>query len=55
MLSGKEETLTQVAYENDYYDQSHFIRDFKEFTGTNPKDYFGNDQMILSSLIYSKD
>ena len=32
-------TLTDVAYQNDYFDQSHFIREFKAFTGMNPKQY----------------
>lgn len=55
MLNKQGENLTQVAYENEYYDQAHFIKDFKEFTGVNPKQYLGDDQMMLSSLIYSKD
>ncbi len=50
-----EKKLTQVAYESEYYDQAHFIKDFKEFTGTNPKEYLNDNQMTLSSLIYSKD
>ena len=28
--------LSDIAYENDYADQSHFIRAFKEFTGFSP-------------------
>ncbi len=55
MLNGQVETLTQVAYESEYYDQAHFTRDFKEFTGVNPKQYLDDEQMMLSSLIYSKD
>ncbi|MEQ9230127.1 MAG: helix-turn-helix domain-containing protein [Cyclobacteriaceae bacterium] len=55
ILTNKGEKLTQVAYENEYYDQAHFIKDFKELTGTNPKEYLSDDQMLLSSLIYSKD
>ncbi|MEQ9425924.1 MAG: helix-turn-helix domain-containing protein [Cyclobacteriaceae bacterium] len=55
MLHNKEEKLTQVAYESEYYDQAHFTRDFKDFTGVNPKEYLDDEQMILSSLIYSKD
>ena len=55
MISNQGDTLTQVAYESDYYDQAHFIKDFKAFTGTNPKDYLEDSQMILSSLIYSKE
>lgn len=33
-------SLTDLAYENGYYDQAHFIRDFKEFTGTSPRSFF---------------
>ena len=28
--------LTCICYENDYYDQSHFIKDFRFFTGETP-------------------
>ena len=31
--------LSDVAYENNYADQSHFIRSFKEFAGVSPFDY----------------
>ncbi|WP_346316225.1 helix-turn-helix domain-containing protein [Chitinophaga sp. YIM B06452] len=31
--------LTDVAYANGYFDQSHYIRSFKEFTATTPNDY----------------
>lgn len=55
MLDNNGENLTQIAYESGYYDQAHFIKDFKEFTGTNPSEYLSDDQMILSSLIYSQD
>lgn len=55
ILNKQDKTLTQVAYESEYYDQAHFIKDFKEFTGVNPKEYINDDQMMLSSLIYSKD
>lgn len=33
-------SLAAVAYETGYYDQSHFIRDFREFSGHLPKEYF---------------
>ena len=37
VLVGKgEDSLTSIAYECGYYDQSHFIRDFKSFTGFTP-------------------
>jgi AraC-like DNA-binding protein len=34
------DTLATLAYESGYYDQSHFIRDFRAFSGLNPKHYF---------------
>ncbi len=41
MLGEKNYTsLTSLAYENGYYDQAHFIKDFKEFTGISPKSFF---------------
>lgn len=42
--------LTDVAYENEYYDQSHFIKDFKNFTGLTPKEFYGDD--LKMSLIF---
>lgn len=36
-------TLTELALEAGYYDQSHFIRDFKTFSGISPGYYFRLD------------
>jgi len=36
----KDTSLTDIAYSAGYYDQSHFIQDFKAFSGHNPKAYF---------------
>jgi AraC-like DNA-binding protein len=33
-------TLSQIAVDNGYYDQSHFIHDFKSLTGLTPKAFF---------------
>lgn len=45
LKSGHFEKLTDVAYTNGYFDQSHYIRSFKEFTNTTPNEYlqFGLD------------
>lgn len=32
--------LTDTAYSNGYYDQAHFIHEFKSFTGFSPKDFW---------------
>lgn len=52
MLNGNDDNLTNIAYKSDYFDQAHFIKDFKEFTGTTPKDFLGNESMMLSTLFY---
>jgi AraC-like DNA-binding protein len=39
LKTGQFDNLTDVAFENDFADQSHFIRSFKEFTQLTPKDY----------------
>jgi len=31
--------FTEIAYQSNFYDQSHLIREFKRFTGLTPKDY----------------
>lgn len=33
-------SLTDIGYECGYYDQSHFIREFREFSGYHPRQYF---------------
>ncbi len=35
----KDASLTSIAYDCGYFDQSHFIREFKSFTGTTPSSY----------------
>lgn len=55
VLSRQSESLTKIAYESDYYDQAHFIKDFREFTGTIPKEFLEDEKMALSSLFYKED
>lgn len=52
ILLNNNESLTNIAYESEYFDQAHFIKDFKEFIGTTPKEFLGNETMALSSLFY---
>lgn len=52
LLNQEDESLTNIAYNNEYYDQAHFTKDFKEFTGVSPKEFLGNDNMALSSAFY---
>lgn len=32
-------SLTAISYENNYFDQAHFIKDFKHFTGDTPDNF----------------
>jgi AraC-like DNA-binding protein len=41
-LSREHTTLTTLAQDAGYYDQSHFIRDFRTFTGEAPGHFFVN-------------
>lgn len=54
LLNKKFTSLTALAYENEYYDQAHFIKDFKELTGFTPKEFYGNN-LKMSSLFYGTD
>jgi AraC-like DNA-binding protein len=38
MQARRFERLTDIAHDLGYTDQSHFIKDIKEFTGSTPKD-----------------
>lgn len=35
----KAKTLTEICYENNFFDQAHFIKDFKQFTGDTPVNF----------------
>ena len=32
-------TLTEICFENNFFDQAHFIKDFKQFTGDTPEKF----------------
>ncbi|OJJ22331.1 AraC family transcriptional regulator [marine bacterium AO1-C] len=52
LLNKKIISLTDLAYENQYYDQAHFIKEFKAFTGLTPKEFYGDD--LRMSLIFDR-
>lgn len=44
-------SLTQLAYQFNYSDQSHFINDFKRYTGLNPSLYFNKNLPLTHVLV----
>jgi AraC-like DNA-binding protein len=40
-----EKSLTELAYDFGYFDQSHFIKDFKLFTGRTPSSFFKSPRL----------
>lgn len=39
--------LSDIAYGNDYFDQMHFIKDFKRFSGNTPKNFIRQNNSML--------
>lgn len=54
-MLNEDKKLTDIGYESDYFDQAHFIKDFKNFTGISPKQFYTNKDFALSSLLYAKN
>lgn len=50
LLNNEFTSLTALAYENEYYDQAHFIKDFKDLTGYTPKEFYG-DHLKMSRFL----
>ncbi len=47
------QSLSEIAYDYGYFDQSHFIKDFKMFTGKTPLDYFKNTFGPIKQIYYT--
>lgn len=39
--------LSDLAYDNGYFDQMHFIKEFKRFTGNTPRNFINQNNSIL--------
>ncbi|MEO1448300.1 MAG: AraC family transcriptional regulator [Bacteroidota bacterium] len=54
-LNASEASLTQLALESGYFDQAHFIRDFRQFTGCTPGQYQGIPHDLLDQFTAGLD
>jgi AraC-like DNA-binding protein len=50
LVTKKDISLTAVAYTCGYFDQSHFIREFKSFTGLTPSGYSVNNSPVTFAI-----
>jgi AraC-like DNA-binding protein len=51
LIAKGNQALTSIAYECGYFDQSHFIRDFRSFTGITPSEYFESPLTINAAFL----
>jgi AraC-like DNA-binding protein len=47
LLHSKYVRFSDLAYDNEYFDQMHFIREFRRFAGDTPKNFVKNNNSIL--------
>ena len=48
------ESLTSLSYEKGFFDQSHFINEFKYFMGETPREYLKKKQEMAEKYFYKK-
>ena len=51
LIQKKKLSWSEVAHLSGYYDQSHFISNFQEFTGEDPSSYFFEDENIANFFL----
>jgi AraC-like DNA-binding protein len=51
LIENKTLTWTDLAYEAGYYDLSHFVREFRSFTGEDPSDYIFEEDTLANFFL----
>lgn len=54
LIQENNQSWTGLAYEASFFDQSHFIRNFKDFTGENPSDYSFDEKNMANFFLHKK-
>lgn len=52
LIKNRPNDLTSIAYDYGYYDQAHFINDFKIFSGSTPSLFLKDKKSLKQHLIY---
>ena len=53
-LQNKDDTWAEIFYDAGFYDQSHFIRNFKDFTGEEPSSYLFQSDNLANFFLQRK-
>jgi len=51
LIKSKKNSWTEIVYQSGYYDQSHFIRNFKAFSGEDPSSYFFEEKNMANFFL----
>ena len=54
LIQENDQSWSSLAYDAAYYDQSHFIRNFKKFTGENPSRYKFDEENMANFFLMKK-
>lgn len=46
----RHKTLTELAYDCGYFDQAHFIKEFKQFSGFTPRQFFERNNVSFADI-----
>ncbi len=55
LMKNPKPLLTQMAFDAGYYDQSHLVRNFKNFTGEEPSGYFFDEKNLANFFLKKTD
>ena len=51
LIKSENSSWAEIVYQSGYYDQSHFIRNFKAFTGEDPSSYFFEEKNMANFFL----